>query len=180
MIRLSMKTMTTLRQIRSDLGFTQVDLANQCGVTRHAILRMEQHVYPTPLPSVISYLADVTEYSELELIDQYSNEVTDHRLDSGRRWAVGTIPMDLATNSATSSLHPFATFRSSVAIRTNESTSQIRFCMAFSIHPYVLSQYESFRTSYPEGLNLALYSSGYPVEILDFFKTSPMYNSVIS
>ena len=43
------------RKLRTKLGISQYELARRTGLSKHAILRLEQGCYSEPLPSVINY-----------------------------------------------------------------------------------------------------------------------------
>jgi DNA-binding XRE family transcriptional regulator len=57
------------RKFRTELGISQTEFAKRAGVSKHAILRLEQGMYDKPLPSVVEYVtsqSDLTNYSLLK------------------------------------------------------------------------------------------------------------------
>lgn len=152
--------METLRELRLESHLTQKALADMAeDITRHAVLRMEQHVYPTPLPSVIQSLSQITGYTAAELERQYRKEVHDNRVESGVEWSLDTLTHPIFFYDP-GNRHPFREFRERVALRVNKPISAIQFCIAFSIHPYTLSEYENWKTTYPHPISLALTEAG--------------------
>lgn len=169
--------METLRELRFDHSYTQKMLADEAGITRHAVLRMEQHVYPTPLPQVITALSQITSIPESELEAIYLQEVRDNRIDSGRAWAVGTVT-EYIFQFDEGNQHPFITFRTRLADWTGHSTSAIQFCIAFSIHPSTLAEYENYKTHYPKSISIALTEAGLPDNITAVLHNSQRFNMI--
>lgn len=151
--------MQTLRELRLDSGHTQKTLADLAGVTRHAVLRMEQHVYPTPLPRIIHALSEISGIAETALEFMYNTEVMENRINSGRLWNLTEVDARIFQYDV-GSRHPFIGFRVALANRAQQPISLIHFCIAFSIHPYVLSEYEAYNSTFPELINKALTEAG--------------------
>ena len=168
--------MQTLRELRLDANYTQKMLADLAGVTRHAVLRMEQHVYPSPPPEILKALSDITALSEITLSDMYKAEIHQNRIINGNIWDIGHLDLSVFEYDS-GNLHPFRGFREHIARLALEPTSAIHFCIAFSIHPYTLSEYESFKTSYPESIHIALTEAGLPDSINTELRKSERFNA---
>jgi DNA-binding XRE family transcriptional regulator len=167
----------TLREIRQEANLTQAQLAYEADISRHAVLRMEQHVYPVPLPNVIDALSQISGLSESTLYNRYIAEVESHREESGIQWSLDTIT-DAIFEYDSGSHHPFIGLRHNIAHRVGKPDSAIQFSMAFSIHPFTLSEYESFRTHFPEQISIALTQANLPSNILTTLHESERFNRV--
>lgn len=61
------------RTLRNRLGISQYELARRAGITKHAILRLEQGCYDTPLPSILEYFVSQDPHlSRVTLMDEYA------------------------------------------------------------------------------------------------------------
>jgi transcriptional regulator with XRE-family HTH domain len=169
----------TLRELRIRNHMTQKSLAEASDATRHAVLRMEQHVYPTPLPNIIAALSEITGLSEVSLIRQYEKEVHYNRVTNGQVWDLINVDTGGIFDIDYGSLHPFRGWRIELAHMMGQPDSQIQFCMAFSIHPYVLSEYEAYKTGYPESIRIALHEAGLPSNITTIFEKDERFNRVM-
>lgn len=59
------------RKFRTELGISQTEFGKLCGVSKHAILRLEQGAYDRPLPAVMDYILGVSDISAYSLVDDY-------------------------------------------------------------------------------------------------------------
>lgn len=170
-----------LRSMRTERGLSQVDLAMEAGVSRHSILRMEQLCYPTPLPNVIQALSDITGVSETELVKRYQENVHSNRELAKVTYFYDVHVLWKALNFAKSSTskHPFMVWRETVMASIGEATSRIHFCSVVTVHPAILDKYESFKTGFPEQLEIALKESGIPASMLGYFKSEAVFNRVV-
>lgn len=170
----------TLRDARRASNLSQVELAIQAGVTRHSIIRLEQHCYPHPLPNVIATLSEINGASEAALISAYEAEV------KARRAAVGNLILSrsgwlpLSYVAGHPYKHLFAQWRIRLCKLNDLPISAIQFSQLFSIHPAVLSAYESWRSTFPRGIETALLDAGCPVEIVNTMRVTPTFNKVKS
>jgi hypothetical protein len=138
---------------------------------------MEQHLYPTPLPSIITALSHQSGISEELLSEQYLREVSEHRRVYGELWGLKFTDPEILYDDY-GNLHPFIGFRVSLAHTAMQPESAIQFCMAFSIHPFTLSKYENFDTEYPKGVRIALTEAGLPDNINTVLATGERFNRV--
>lgn len=143
---------------------------------------MEQFTYPEPLPNVIAALSDITGHSRAHLELLYRSDVEDHRYWSGQKWR-----LDEVSIGSFDSIGPgrygelFEKVRKTLARKVGESQSQIAFCMAFSIHPAVLSKYESGATNHlPSAVIDALLGGGLGRSVCDYLASSSDFNGVLS
>ena len=177
-----MSEINTLKELRNTIGITQSELAAEAGVSRHSVLRQEQMCYPSPLPNIIAALSDITGQSERSLVEQYKIDVKRNRdlaqhiyfYDHQLMWKA-YIRADTPTKTGK---HPFQVWREALFEFLGENDSRIHFCSVTSIHPATLSKYESFKTGFPAGMEVALLESGVPEDLVKRFKTEGVFNTV--
>lgn len=169
--------METIRELRTHSHLTQSQLASRANATRHAVLRMEQHLYPTPLPSIVIALSEITGIYETRIAEQYLREVSENRKIHGELWGLKYADSELLYEDY-GNRHPFAGFRTSLAHIAGIRDSAIQFCMAFSIHPYTLSEYEGFKADFPHQIDIALTEAGLPANITTVLKGSERFNRI--
>jgi transcriptional regulator with XRE-family HTH domain len=169
--------MNHLKDLRVAHGLRQLDLAMEAGCGRTAVLRMEQLVYPEPLPNVLSALSDITGESVVRLRNLYLSDVSDHRYFSGQKWRLSEIHGFGPDVMSLQYGKRFELLRKAWARNVGEPDSQVHFCMAFSIHPAVLSKYESGATNHlPRGVLDALLGAGLGQPEVDYLAVSPEFN----
>lgn len=152
----------TLKDIRLNHHISINDLAYEAEVSRHAIIRMEQLCYPSPLPSIITALSDITGLSEFDLEDAYLTDVRLNRLYAAANiFAHRGLVYDSweAVNPNSLSKHPFQQFREVLFRALKLPISRIYFSGAISAHPATLDKYEQFKSGLPEPLRVALQQS---------------------
>jgi transcriptional regulator with XRE-family HTH domain len=59
------------RELRTRQGISQYELARRAGISKHAILRLEQGCYAEPLPSVLEYFLKYFDIPQYKLLEQY-------------------------------------------------------------------------------------------------------------
>lgn len=171
--------MNHLKDLRESNGLRQADLAMEAGCSRAAVMRMEQLVYPEPLPNVLNALSDVSGISADHLRILYASDVEDHRYWSGQKWLLDMYTVNEIDNLVNGHRYGelFEYMRKEWARRVGEAQSQIHFCMAFSIHPAVLSKYESGATNHlPSGVLEALLGGGLGRSVTDYLRSSDAFN----
>lgn len=67
------KNPNPFRVLRLKQGLSQYQLADRAGVSKHAVLRLEQGMYDKPLPSLIDYFLDTDTLPYQTLIQEYSD-----------------------------------------------------------------------------------------------------------
>lgn len=93
------------RELRTRQGISQYELARRAGLSKHAILRLEQGCYAKPLPSVLEYFEStyptlsnyvlLEQYREFQYETRRSNALLlgDSIVDSLKSCPVGTHPL---------------------------------------------------------------------------------------
>lgn len=169
---------STLKELREELHLTQQELADQAGVSRHAILRLEQLCYPTPLPNVINTLSDILGTSEATLTQRYLDDVNLNRALSGEQYfydhpymiAVAEALTKQPNHNSKLNVHPFEQWRTAITDYSGLASSRIHFSQLTSIHPATLARYESFKTGFPPPIEVAFKAMGFPNALLELFK----------
>lgn len=166
---------STLKELREELHLTQQELADQAGVSRHAILRLEQLCYPTPLPNVINTLSDILGTSEATLTQRYLDDVNLNRALSGEQYFYDHPYMIAVAEALTKQpnhkvVHPFEQWRTAITDYSGLASSRIHFSQLTSIHPATLARYESFKTGFPPPIEVAFKAMGFPNALLELFK----------
>lgn len=167
-----MNTLTTgieprLKRLRLEHNISQKDLAFEAGCSRHAVMRMEQLCFPNPLPNVLSALSDLTGVSEAMLVYEYESDVYKNRRHSGVLYRLDKVTETDVTRAIRDSLLPlsnshsaFGNWRKTLARGVGDATSQVHFSSRFSIHPAVISKFESNGGTIPEAIIGALRIAG--------------------
>ena len=105
------------RRLRTRQGISQYELARRCGISKHAVLRLEQGTFANPLPSVVNYFTTsfpkdyptpallVSQYSDFQYEVRSSNSrLFGNIIDELKTLPVGTHPLVyLRTNRGISS-----------------------------------------------------------------------------
>lgn len=159
-------------------------------------MRLEQLCYPTPLPNVIATLSDISGLSESKLEQGYLEDIKKNRAANGRIWfnpananfclsAVHAVirhheekPIEFFHRPHN---HAFALWRMAMADNLGVPDSSIHFSQLFSIHPATLNKYESFKTSFPAMIEVALEEAGIldtapGLATLNLFKNHRLFN----
>jgi transcriptional regulator with XRE-family HTH domain len=97
------------KELRNSSGFSQALLAKKIGVSKHAILRLEQGMFPEPLPKVLNWFAANYPVSPADLRADYAEFQFETRQVNGR--VFGTIYM---ARFNVPSKHPFITLRGAI------------------------------------------------------------------
>jgi hypothetical protein len=152
----------TLKDIRLNHSIALNDLAFEAQVSRHAVLRMEQLCYSTPLPSVIAALSDITGLSELDLEQAYDMDVRLNRIrtDSLVFSHRGIVREALDNVDPYANTHQFQQWRENVYTALELPVSRIHFSSDISVHPATLDKFESFKSRFPRPLEIALTQCG--------------------
>lgn len=170
----------TLRDIREKHGLSIASLAFEAGVSRHAVMRMEQLCYPSPLPAVIVALSDIDGISEYDLNRIYLSDVKLNRsFGAYRIFGANPLVCHTALDLDSGIRHPFMVWREAVMRQAKEPISRIYFCSTVSVHPATLTNYESFKTGLPKPLEVALLESGVPIDVVAYMRRSPRFNQVV-
>ena len=104
-VRTSNLPVNYLKIIRERENITLEAMAAKCGITKQALIRVEQGTYERILPSVLDHYVYNLGYSELALVDQY--EAFQHLMRGEHKLYFGP---NLETNPLID-LHPFRQLR---------------------------------------------------------------------
>lgn len=141
-----------LRALRLAQGWSQAELAEFAGITRHAVLRTEQGVYSLPPPAILSVFSQRIPGSSIPYLEKAYTE-----WQTKKRRCAGILFPDapLVALSATSS--EFLNWRTfSLGM-----TSRMEFCRVFCVHPAVVEKYEKRKQFHmPDQLATALKEAG--------------------
>lgn len=141
-----------LKALRLQAGWTQIDLADMAGITRHAVLRTEQGVYALPPPSILSvFTSRLPHLNTLALEESYRIWQTKARRRAGLLFPDAPL------------VSPDATGRQFLNWRTFSLgiTSRMELCRLLCVHPAVVEKYEKGQQhSMPDQLFQALRESG--------------------
>lgn len=167
-----------VRTLREELELSQDQLATLAGISRHAVMRMEQLCYPNALPSVVLALSELTGVDEDSIISDYRNDVHRNRFKTGRmllNYHPQLIEMaqslvDKRYYKSDPVFHPFTLWREDCANYLGVSQSLIHFSMMTSIHPATLSKWEDFKTGYPVPAEVAFKEMQLPDALTELFK----------
>ena len=175
--------MSHIKDLRRSIpDLTQLELSKLSMVSRHSVLRLEQLVYPTPLPNVVATLSEITGISEWQIEIDYARDVIENRGLSGTSYfsdhafLISQAKVLADRYGEGSTVHNFKKWREYVMIVAREPISAIHFCQLTSIHPATLSRYEAFRTGFPSAIGTALLGCGIPQSLIDYFCSSTAYN----
>jgi transcriptional regulator with XRE-family HTH domain len=141
------------KRLRGNL--TLEALANRIGVSKQALIRLEQGTFNEPLPNVLSFWVTERGYSELSLTDEYTEY---QRLVRARHWHYFGPILHAEFNVET---HPFRQLRHNVKVNPSEVAK------ALCIPQGTLNHFEKkWRTqqTVPKLLVDVLQIIGYPYE----------------
>ena len=115
------------KELRTKLGISQYELARRTSISKHAILRLEQGMYPNPLPVVLNYFVEQfpKRYpSPSSLVSEYEDFQIKTRAHNSR--ILGNIIEELKT--CPPNVHPFVYLRESRGLNPTEVAK--RLCVA--------------------------------------------------
>lgn len=175
---------SNIKALRLSSGLTQRELAIQCHVSRHSVIRNEQLCYQSPLPTIVSTLSDILGTSENKIIEAYLADRSLNRAATAQNilfnhQRLEEIALSLAFEGvqALSANHPFQTWREWVLGEQTYPISRIYFSQVVSVHPATLYKYEAFKTGFPLPLSVAFKEMLLPPRLIELFNAPP-FNSI--
>lgn len=143
------------KRLRERQGISQYELGRRTGLTKHAVLRLEQGMYPNPLPTILDYftsqfpnLSHVTlerEYTDFQIaMRQHNSRLLGDIIEELRLTPVGT--------------HPLTYLRESRGINPTELAK--RLCIAQSVVAY-FEKRSVHQHTVPQQLIEALWDADY-------------------
>lgn len=142
------------RKFRAELGLTQLEFGNRCGVSKHAVLRLEQGMYDQPLPSVMELLI-ANGYDDYEVKQEYvefqkqTRELTPRLLGHSFNMRLAGCPVGI---------HPLS------HLRHTQGLNQTQFAKMLCISQTVVNNFETKvanQHTVPEQIINALHDNGY-------------------
>ena len=161
--------MNVITRYRKDAGLTEQQLAEQAGVTRDYIVKLEQTVYATPSGKVLEVLSDLT-YSreqdiELEYLHEFKQKPSNLPVGLVPNWGYITDLWRAALVAHDN--HPHQILRQLIAHEANLPGSQIKWAKWGNIHPAVLNKYELGKTwRMPVAVKACLVNLGAPESLI--------------
>lgn len=145
-----------LKALRLSAGWTQQELADFGGITRHAVLRTEQGVYALPPPAILSVFSQRLPGSSIPYLE------TEYKAWQRRmRQATSRLMPDAPGISGAATSSQFRDWR----IFTLGISSRMEFCRLFCVHPAVVEKYEKGQQArMPDQLQEALTDAGLLLE----------------
>lgn len=128
--------MNPLKETRLRAGLTQKTLAQQTGMSAHAILRYEQGLYDKLSPKLSLYISNHLDRPPSKVEAQYYEAQLERRLQSAQFF--DPFPHLVLTPVE----HPFVHFRDVITDRAVGRRSRVGFCILLAMNPAVVLQYE--------------------------------------
>lgn len=150
--------------LRAQTGLSHVDLGKRMGVSKQALIRLEQGTFDLPLPNVLQYWVDQG-YSELALVDQYEDFQAFTR-QSNRQLFGPTLLVNISYQQ-----HPFEQLRLGISTPVgalNKTQVAKRLCLPQS----TLQRWETDwrrQKSIPRNLQIVLMQTGYTKDQVKYF-----------
>jgi len=123
----SREPVNPFRALRLREGFTVQAFADKCGVSKQALIRLEQGTYNEPLPSVLDYVVDQYCLSHLGLCSDYAEYQDKQRQRYTRLF--GDFPSVWSTST-----HPLRQLRMAVGLNPTEVSKALCFPQATLVH----------------------------------------------
>ena len=150
------------RDIRLRTGLSQYELAKRIGVSKHAVLRLEQGMYDRPLPKIVNYFTEKHNVARVSLINEYETFQVATREDNGR--FLGSFRF----NERPVDEHPLVFLRNRV--RLNPTQVAKALCLSQTVVVYFEKRFIHQHTV-PEQFVMALRDCGYTEQETDYFET---------
>ena len=150
------------KALRLKQGISQYELARRLKISKHAVLRLEQGMYPNPLPTVVDYFVDVAKLnvSRPQLLEAYTEFQIRTREANAR--LLGDIP-DVLTGCAVG-VHPLTFLRLSQGLNATELAK--RLCIAQNVVHY-FEKRSIHQQTVPDQLIEALHDADYSEQETD-------------
>lgn len=147
------------KTLRLQEQMTLESLAKQVGVTKHALIRLEQGTFSRPLEPVIDYWEQIHGYSHMQIRDAYDGFRTSKRKERPRIFG------PLLTFTMTP-IHPLRQLRSFSGLGLTETAKQL--CVPQATLQHFEKKWKT-QQSVPKELINALAENGYFVNELRVF-----------
>lgn len=164
------------KEIRIQQNLSQAKLAELIGVSKHAVLRLEQGMYAEPLPTILNFMCDEWGYSHANLRLHYANFQASHRYNSGLIFGADLRKaLDYwAAVPHWHAKHPFIYLRETAKPYLNPTEVAKALCINQTVISYFEKKFISQKTV-PEQVLLALSHAGYTDD--DLYALQSAYNN---
>lgn len=154
------------KDIRQRANLSQYELARRAGVTKHAILRLEQGMFNDPLPTLVGYYTSTFNVSRTSLVQQYAAFQIATRENNAR--LLGDFPInDPDTPSLPVGVHPLTYLRERAGF--NPTSLAKALCLSQSTIGY-FEKRPINQHSVPEQLIHALHDADYSSQETDWLE----------
>lgn len=167
--------MSTIKELRRDLGITQEDLAVNSGVTRDYIVKLEEVIYAEPSFFVVNYLSNQSGVKASEIFTQYRTDYVSKHSNFEVLIKNNPVPFNYQAavdllDSNYSGKHPHVLFRELLFAHFGLPTSQVKYSKFTGVHPSTVSKYELTKVRLmPRGCRTALEDTlNVPAEVVEF------------
>lgn len=145
-------------KIRLAGDHTVQSFADACGVSKQALIRLEQGTYNNPLPAVLTYVTDNLDYMYLSVQDDYEAFQWDQR--SRYRRLLGDFPVVFPRD-----IHPLRYLREVQQLNVTELSKALCFPQSTLAH---WEKHPRLQQTVPKQLLVILRGIGYSVDELSF------------
>lgn len=162
------------KTLREKQGISQYELSRRTGLSKHAVLRLEQGMYPNPLLAVVDYfIAYFPKLTPVGLSNDYQEfQIATRQLNSR---LLGDLLPSLAL--VPHAKHPLTFLRESVGLNTTEVAKKL--CIAQNL-VYYFEQRSIHQHTVPDQLITALWDADYTEQETDALKEAYLaYRQVI-
>lgn len=163
--------MNTIKRLRNEANLTEQQLADEVGVTKDYIVKLENTLYANASPFVVNFLAKELGLNAIDIHADYDSDYESKAqtwLEISRdfpelNWVRLHDTMCRMDWTITHD-HPHLWFRRFVANYYDLPDSQIKWAQYMGIHPASLSKYELTKTAnMPSAIRRSLSMLGLPV-----------------
>lgn len=159
-------TSNPFKDLRLRVGISQYELARRIKITKHAILRLEQGMYESPLPTVVTYWLDtIPGLSRSQLLNQYEQFQIATREKNGRFLG------DFDFTNLHTSQHPLTWLRERCRPALNVTQVAKALCISQPI-VYYFERKAINQKTIPEQVVNALLDCGYSSDELTSFENA--------
>lgn len=159
---MSSNPINPFKDIRQRANLSQYELARRAGVTKHAVLRLEQGMFNDPLPTLVAYFTNTFNVSRTSLVRQYEAFQIETRENNARLLGdlLQTVPQGV---------HPLTYLREKAGF--NPTSLAKALCLSQSTIGYFEKRPISQHTV-PEQLIKALHDADYSSDETDWLESA--------
>lgn len=158
---MSRSPVNPFKDIRNKANLSQYELARRAGVTKHAVLRLEQGMYTDPLPTLLTFFTGTFNVSRTSLIRQYEEFQVQTRQNNARLLG------DFTSLTPPVGTHPLTYLRERAGF--NPTSLAKALCLSQSTIGYFEKRPVNQHTV-PEQLIIALHDADYSSDETDWLE----------